>query len=224
MTPPKKLVVLVDDHPIVALGLKTVLNETTDFSFVTSATDAAQALVEAERLKPDLLVLDLVLPGRGGLELIPELQRVSPQTKIVVFSSLPELTYAPRALRAGARGFVGKESGLLLLVEALRRTSEGGTYATESVKQAILDNYGRAGNSQGKNGFNHLSNQELNVFRLIGAGLRLSEIAEKLGISPKTVGTHRERIKSKLALRSGKELDQEALRFTESSQVPASIA
>jgi DNA-binding NarL/FixJ family response regulator len=224
MTPPKKTVVLVDDHPIVALGLKTVLNETSDFSFVLSATHSEQALHEMERLKPDLLVLDLVLPGRGGLELIPELQRLSPLSKIVVYSSLPELTYAPRALRAGARGFVGKESGLMCLVDALRRTSEGGTYATESVKQAILDNYGRGGSAQGKSGFSQLSNQEINVFRLIGAGLRLSEIAEKLGISPKTVGTHRERIKTKLSLRSGKELDQEALRFVESSQAPTNIS
>lgn len=218
MTPPPQKVILVDDHAIVALGIQTLLRDSEEFVLAGVATHDDAALRELSDQQPDLAILDLLLPGRGGLEIVAEARKVSPHTKILIYSSLPELTYAPRALRAGVQGYVCKEAGLGVLLDGLRFVSEGGIYATHAVKQLILENYGRIKSSKYE-GVGQLSNQELNVFRLIGAGLRLSEIAEKLGISPKTVGTHRERIKSKLSLRSGKELDKEAHKLSQVTSI-----
>jgi len=183
---------LVEDHPIVSLGVQTLLNEADDFEWLEAADTPRRALEEAERLQSDLIVLNLMLGGRDGLELIGALIEKAPGAWVVVCSSLDEKIYARRALSAGAAG---------------------NPYVSEDVQKAILrDSIGRKSPTESP-GIDALSNQELCVFRLIGSGLGSAAVAEKLGISPKTVGTHRERIKSKLGFRSARELERRAEEF-----------
>jgi DNA-binding NarL/FixJ family response regulator len=205
---PAKLL-LVDDHPIIAYGLRALLEHSSDFVLEHISTCNQEAITVATDERPDIIILDLQLPGRNGIEAIPELRKCCPNCKIVVFSSLQESLYAVRALKAGAQAYVHKEAGMAQLLEALCTVRDGKIFVSETVQQDIL--HFHSGGKVAVDDLSVLSNQELNVLRLIGNGLRLSDIAAELGISPKTVGTHRERIKNKLTLHSGKELDQFAM-------------
>ena len=200
-----KDLLLIDDHPIVSVGLKALLEDSQDFALTHMAQSSREAIAMASQKPFDIIILDLVLPGRSGLEVIPELRDCCPDCRIVVYSSLPENLYAARSIKAGAHAYVHKEAGLSQLQEALYTVSAGKIHVSEEVKEDMLLHY--SDKKSGENDLSVLSNQELNVLRLIGSGLRLSEIAAELGISPKTVGTHRERIKNKLNLHSGRELD-----------------
>jgi len=213
-------VLLVDDHPVVFYALRALLEESPDFTLNQAASCNHEALSLAESKHPDIVILDLVLPGRSGLEIIPEIHQTCPKCRVVIYSSLPEELYAARSIQAGARAYIHKEEGLSKLLDALRAVREGRIFVSENVQQDLLRRH--AGDRDSTNDLSVLSNQELNVFRLIGTGLRLSEIAAELGISPKTVGTHRERIKNKLTLHSGKELDQMAM--TRFAALPQSIS
>jgi DNA-binding NarL/FixJ family response regulator len=204
-----KKLLLVDDHPIVALGLQSLLEDSSDFTLDHVATCNQEAIELASHHAPDIFILDLVLPGRSGIEIIPMLREICPTCRIVIYSSLDEELYAARTIKAGAQSYVHKEAGLPQLLKALYAVSEGKIFVSENVQQDML--HGFTGVKSSTNDLSVLSNQELNVFRLIGNGLRSSDIAEQLGISPKTVGTHRERIKNKLTLHTGKELDQLAM-------------
>jgi len=207
-TNPTKLL-LVDDHPIISYGLKALLEDSSDFVLELVSTCNQEAISLAVEERPDIIILDLQLPGRNGIEAIPELRKCCSNCRIVVYTSLQESLYAVRAIKAGAHAYVHKEAGMRQLLEALRAVRDGKIFVSETVQQDILRFH-----SDGKDSADDLSvlsNQELNVLRLIGNGLRSSDIAAELGVSPKTVGTHRERIKNKLSLHSGKELDQFAM-------------
>ncbi len=198
----------VDDHPIVNFGVKALLEETESIRLIASAATAADAITLARQHQPDLIVLDLVLGGRSGLELIPELLSVAENAGIIVYSALDERLYAQRAFAAGARGYVMKEAGLLALLEAIRTVAQGVPYASDAIKRALLEKSIKGKATSSPRGIEALSNQELYIFRLIGSGLSSSAIAEQLGISPKTVSSHRERIKNKLGLQTSRELER----------------
>jgi DNA-binding NarL/FixJ family response regulator len=200
---------LVDDHPIVLYGLKALLEGTSDFVLDHSCASNQQAISLASSECPDIIILDLQLPGRNGIEAIPELRQCCPKCKIVVYSSLKDNLYAVRSIKAGAHAYVHKEAGMTHLLDALRAVRNGKIFVSENIQQDMLRLHAYDRNPT--EDLSILSNQELNVFQLIGNGLRLSDIAAKLGISPKTVGSHRERIKNKLTLNTGKELDQLAI-------------
>ena len=204
-------ILLVDDHPIIALGIATLLTDASEFELIGKAQDHTEAMDLVGRLKPDLMVLDLLMGGRDGFELITTLTGQNKGLRIVVYSSLPEQTHARRAFRAGARGYVMKETGLVVLLEAIRAVARGESYASDAIKQALLEDCinGRAACDTER-----LSNQELHIFRLIGLGLGSAEIAAKLGISPKTVSSHRERIKDKLGVQTARDLNRKAELFS----------
>ena len=208
-SPSPKTILLVDDHPIVSLGLKSLVEESEDFVVQHVVTCNQEAVDWCGKETPDLIVLDLHLPGRNGLDVIPLLRQECSKTRIVVYSSMPEELYAARCIKAGACAYVHKESGPSQLIKALYGVLDGKIVVSESVQQDMLRQH--SGHHASGDDLSVLSNQELHVFRLIGSGLRSSDIATKLGISPKTVGSHRERIKNKLTLHSGKELDQLAM-------------
>ena len=205
-------VLLVDDHPIVGLGVETLLDGCDRFELLGKAEDHHAARRLSTQWQPDLIILDLLLGGRDGLELISELLENAGAASIIIYSSLPEGTHARRAFRAGARGYVMKEAGLHALLEALETVACGEPYASAAVKQSLLEEcIGKK--SPGNSRVESLSNQELHIFRLIGSGLGSLEIAAQLSISPKTVSSHRERIKNKLGLPSGRELVRRAEDF-----------
>lgn len=167
---------------------------------------SALDLVKEE--KPDIIVLDLLLDGRNGLELIPSIHSIAPATRFVVYSSMDETRNAPRAFRSGAMGYVMKKEAPPVLLQALRTVRVGKRYASETVQQLLM-NEAILGARQ-TTGVDELSNQQLHVFRLLGEGFSVNEVAAKLGISGKTVHSHRERIKDKLNLHSGIELQKSA--------------
>lgn len=199
--PPTHRVLVADPHPVVRLGVRALLAADPQFLVVDEAGEAGETLRKAVALRPDLLVLDLNLPGRDGLDLVEELGRQAPGVRLVVLTGLAENIFGARLLEAGVRAWMSKESGLPTLREGLRAVAAGRRHVSASLQQTLLQRHRRAGLAA-------LSRRELNIFHLLGEGCALREMSARLGISPKTVGTHRERLKAKLGLRTSRELQE----------------
>jgi two-component system, NarL family, invasion response regulator UvrY len=192
-------VLLVDDHPIVRQGLARVLTaEITDLE-VEDAVDGRSALERLQARPFDLVLLDLQMPGDSGLTLLRKLRRGFPATPIVVVSMHPVDQFAPRALQAGAMGYVAKDSDPRELVEAVRSALAGGQHVPAEVQEASRLAETRPPHAA-------LSDREYQVLRMIGSGRTVSQVAEELGLSVKTVSTYRARILEKLQLRTSAEL------------------
>ena len=207
--PPKREVLLVDDHPVALAGLRLVL-ENASWSVCGEARETRTARQAAEDLQPDFIVLDLRLGGRDGLELVEDLHAACPAAQILVFSSLDETRYAPRVLRAGARGFVGKDHDLDDVRAGLEQLARGEYAFSAAVQRTLFD--AAAGGRKG-DPLDELSDRELQILRLIGEGRRTTDIADDLRLGVKTVGTYRERLKAKLRLADGRELEARAREF-----------
>lgn len=207
----KAKVLLIDDHPIVFLAVKMLLETSEDFVLCGRSLSEVPAIEQVAQELPDVIVLDLLLDGRNGLELIPSIHAAAPEARVVVYSSLDEMHNAPRAFRSGAAGYVMKKEPPAILLQALVTVRAGQRHASESVKQLLMDEAIDGPRRIGR--IEELSNQQLQVFRLLGEGLSVNEVAAKLGISTKTVHSHRERIKDKLNLQSGAELQKSAEKY-----------
>lgn len=212
MSSPCPRVLIVDDHPVVRMGLRALLEQSGAYDVCGEAGDpaAARALVAQER--PDLMIVDLMLGGRGGVELVTECLRIQPAARILVLSQHDEALYAERVLRAGARGYLMKGEQLDGVVNALAAIERGEIVLSPRVNARVL-----AGRLQGgaAERYADLSNREMQVFLLIGAGRTTGEIATELCLSAKTIGAHRENIKMKLGLSTAAELDREAVLHVE---------
>jgi len=210
-------ILLVDDHPLLRTGLALTLDDEPDFQVVGQAADAEEALDVVDRLDPDLVVVDLSLPGMGGLELVKHLQTIRPQTRTLVVSRHDESLYAERAVRAGARGYVSKLEAGEKIVEAVRAVIRGGIYLSEDVKDKML--FGAAaGRDPMASPLEVLSDRELEVFEMTGRGVETKEVAERLHLSVKTVESYRARIKTKLGLTNSTELIAHAVRWVEDNR------
>ncbi len=205
---------LVDDHPLLRKGLALTLDAEPDFEVVGQAADAEEALDAAPRLRPDVVLVDLSLPGMGGLELVKHLAAVMPEAKTLVVSRHDESLYADRAIRAGARGYVSKLEAGEKIVEAVRAVLRGGLYLSDEVKDRMLLG-AAAGRDPMASPLDQLSDRELEVFEMTGKGVETRDIAERLHLSVKTVESYRARIKAKLGLSSATELLQHAVRWVE---------
>jgi DNA-binding NarL/FixJ family response regulator len=205
---------LVDDHPLLRKGLALTLDAEPDFEVVGQAADAEEALDAAPRLKPDVVLVDLSLPGMGGLELVKHLAAVLPDAKTLVVSRHDESLYADRAIRAGARGYVSKLEAGEKIVEAVRAVLRGSLYLSDEVKDRMLLG-AAAGRDPMASPLDQLSDRELEVFEMTGKGVETRDIAERLHLSVKTVESYRARIKAKLGLSSATELLQHAVRWVE---------
>lgn len=202
-------VVLCDDHAVVRRGIRDTLLEATDIRVVAEA-DSYPALREVLRQHPpQVLLLDLDLPGRSGLETLAVLQEDDPPVKTVVVSMYPEDQYAIRCLRAGAYGYLNKGGDPAALVDAVRTVAQGRKYITPRVAELLAQHL-----QAPASGALHdsLSARELQTLRLIASGKKLSQIAEALMISPKTVSVYRARVLEKLALENNAELTVYAIR------------
>ena len=219
----KTRVLLIDDHPILRQGLANVLNQQANLTVCGEATEANEALALAERLQPDLALVDLSLRRGDGIELLKDLRVRQPRMLTLVLSMHDEALYAERALRAGARGYVMKQEKLDRLLLAISRVLSGTIYVSDQVAAhavAKLAFGGAAGGASQEAAaqtmdayVSRLTDRELQVFRLIGRGLGTRLIAETLHLSRKTIESHREHIKTKLALRDGSELIQRAIQW-----------
>jgi len=214
----RKRILIVDDHPIVRQGLDQQLNREPDLMVCTQASNASQALAAVEVAKPDLVLVDINLPGRSGLELIRDIRAVAPKLPMLVLSMHDETVFAERALRAGARGYVSKEAGGDKLLEAIRRVLSGQIYVSESVSTRLLDSLSSKHPTRTVSPVEQLTDRELEVFTLIGQAKETKEISRRLNMSAKTVEAHRGSIKRKLKLRSGPELTRHAVLWVEATQ------
>jgi DNA-binding NarL/FixJ family response regulator len=210
-----KTVFLVDDHPTLRDGLRRLVEQVVGCNVCGEAASASEALETIPVLVPDLVVTDISLPDRNGLELIKDLRTLLPTTEILVFSMHDEMLYAERCMKAGAKGYLMKGAKTPKLLEAVERVASGKVYLSERMSEHILANF--AGQRAVRMKLDALSDRELEVFELIGLCRNSSQISEQLNISPKTVDAHRGNIKAKLNLPDAPSLMREAVLWIELS-------
>ena len=215
----KSRILLVDDHPVVLDGYHLMLNAQDDLVVCGTATHSADALRAVEREQPDLVLTDLNLPGRSGLELIKDLAVLHPNLKVLVCSMHDEMLYAERALNAGAKGYLTKDSPGPVMIAAIRRVLEGGIYVSERLAARVLDVFAGVRPRGSSSPLGKLSDREFEVFRLFGEGRTAKEIAANLNLSPKTVSVHRDHIKEKMEFATSAEMIRQAVRWVESQQL-----
>lgn len=214
----KKLLIL-DDHPITRYGLTQLINAEPDLLVCGEAESAQAALAAIKSAPPDLVLADITMPGRSGLEFIKDLRAQYPKIPVLVMSMHDEGIYAERALRCGARGYIMKNQGGEKLLEAIREVLQGRVYVSRDISAALLEALGRRGVGAGAATPGGLSDREFEVFQLIGEGLSTRQIGQRLSLSMKTVETHRQAIKRKLKLRTAPELIQQAVRWAAAEQL-----
>ncbi|MFB3130927.1 MAG: response regulator [Rhodothermales bacterium] len=208
-------ILIVDDHPLMRKGLALSLDAETDLTVCGQAANAEEALSVLEELDPDLAIVDISLPGMGGLELIKHMQARRPEMRTLVVSRHDEALYAERAIRAGARGYVMKLEAGEMIVKAVRRVLGGGIYVSEEINERLLLGLAAGRPKMAESPLELLSDRELEVFELTGRGRGTREIAERLYLSVKTVESYRARIKDKLNLKTAAELMQHAVQWVE---------
>lgn len=203
--PEQRRIFLIDDHSIMREGLRRLLEAERELSVCGEASTAKQALAAIAADQPDLVLIDIALPGADGLELIKTLRARFPMLLMLVLSMHDEALYAERVLRAGAKGYVMKSNSSEQLLEAVRKVLGGEIFVSPALSSQMLQSMVK-GRTQALGSLGQLSDRELEIVQLIGQGLSTSEISERLGISSKTVESHRGNIRSKLSLKSGAEL------------------
>ncbi len=212
-------VFIVDDHPMTRYGLACLLNDQPDLQVCGEAENAQEALGAIQRAAPELVLMDITLPGKDGLDLVKELQLLHPGLPLLVLSMHDENIYAERLLRAGARGYIMKSEGGEKVLEAVREVLEGRVYFSRKVSAVILESLAHRQSDPDEARPGALSDREFEVFQLLGQGLSTREIAGRLHLSIKTVGVHRMHIKRKLRLRTGAELTRQAVRWAAAQQL-----
>ncbi len=196
-------IALADDHLIVRRGLKQLLSEEVDFQVVAEAADGSETLKLVGESDFDVLVLDMSMPGRSGIELIKLIKAEKPKLPILVLTMHQEEQYAVRAMKAGAKGYLTKESAPEQLVSAIRKVAAGGAFITPAVAERIAMDYGVP---QDEASHTQLSDREYQIFELIVAGRNVTAIADALCVSVKTISTHKARILQKMRMSSSADL------------------
>ncbi len=208
-------VIIVDDHPIFRMGMAELLNQEEDFVVCGLAEDIAGARQVIQDDRPDLAIIDITLAGDNGLDLVKELTSQKSSLLILVLSMHDEQVWAERAIRAGARGYIMKKEASDNVIIALRNIRAGKIHVSASIMDRLLDRLQMQSDGPATPTVDMLTDRELEVFRLIGAGLSTREIAEQMKLGVKTIGTYRDRIKQKLGLKSAAELIRRAVLWTE---------
>jgi DNA-binding NarL/FixJ family response regulator len=208
----KRKVFLVDDHPLVREWLGNLINRQADLEICGEAGSAPEARQKIESTNPDIAVVDISLENGSGLELIKDLRVLRPKMAVVVLSMHDESLYAERSIRAGAKGYLVKKETTKKILLVIREVLEGRLYISGRFAESILEGF-RDGKKEGVSPIEGLSDRELEVFQMIGRGMKTREIAESLHISMKTVQVYCTRIKEKLNLEDATQLLREAMRW-----------
>lgn len=208
----------MDDHPIMRQGLGQLINHEPDLKVVGEAEDAPSALDGVIATKPDLVIIDISLPGKNGLELIKDIRAVQRNVALLVHSMHDESLYVERVLRAGAQGYIMKHEGGKKVMDAIRKVLDGEIYVSHSMSAKILEIFTNRRTTT-NDPVEALSDRQFEIFQMIGQGKGTREIAEELKVSVKTVDAHRANIKEKLGLRSGNELVRYSVRWVESQNL-----
>jgi DNA-binding NarL/FixJ family response regulator len=206
-------ILIVDDHPMMREGLGTLISRERDLIVCGEAETAGEALDAVTKLKPDLVLVDVTLPGPSGIELIKDICALQQDMLILVISMHDESLYAERVLRAGARGYIMKQESGPVMMQAIRRVLAKRIYLSDKMSALILENV--VGKRTEASPIKRLSDREWEVFQLIGRGRSTVQIAEELHLSPKTVEAHRAHVKEKLDLKTMTELVSFASRWVE---------
>lgn len=199
---------LVDDHAVVRRGVRQIIGDAFPDSVFGEAASGPEAVRMVEEGDWDLAVLDIALPGRSGLDVLKEVRRLRPKLPVLILSIYPSDQYATRVLRAGAAGYLTKESVPEVLTKAVTRILEGRTYIGEDVAERLASQIREGGD---RPLYESLSDREYEVLRLLGQGLLVSEVADHLKLSVKTISTYRSRLLSKLGLETSAQLIRYAL-------------
>jgi len=195
-------VLLVDDHAVVREGYRRLLEREPDIEVVGEAGDATQACERALALSPDVVVMDIALPGSSGIEAMRRMLADRPQLRVLMFSMHDDAIFSSRALQAGALGYLSKASAPEALLQAIHAVSRGERY----VSPDVADNIARSASSSGLSGLETLTAREFEVLRLLVQGGTLKDIGERLGLSEKTVANHQSTIREKLGAKNGMQL------------------
>jgi DNA-binding NarL/FixJ family response regulator len=206
-------VLIVDDHPAIREALAIRIAREVDLEVCGEAADFADAVRLAEETHPDVAIIDLGLRSGSGIDLIKRLRSQHAQLMMIVWSMYSEELYAERALRAGARGYINKEQATGKIVEAIRRVLDGKIYLSPAMTEKLLVRHLVPGKRPNPWTIDTLSDRELDVFRLIGQGVKTAEIATRLHLSVKTIETYRDRIREKLDLTDGTQLSRCAVEW-----------
>jgi DNA-binding NarL/FixJ family response regulator len=213
MFEPKKRILLVDDHPILRKGLARLIDSKPGFVVCGEASTATDAITQIRQIKPDLVIVDIGLPGASGIELTKTIRAEFPDLPVLILSMHEEALYATRALRAGAMGYIVKQDAIDNIATALQETLDGRRYLSPGIAKQLQGN-GLEEELRSSNDFiGSLTDRELEIFELIGKGREVREISEALNVSPKTVETHRTNIKEKLKLKNSRQVARVALQW-----------
>lgn len=214
----RKEIFIVDDHPVFRKGLAQLIDEERELKVTGEAESVADAIDLLHRSQPDLMIVDITLKDRSGMDLIEFLREHHPGLPILVISMHDESLYAERVLRAGALGYITKQELTSDVVSAVRQVLMGKRYLSAKMIDALLGKMTLGAGGDGDDCMDVLSNRELEVFQLIGQGIKRSEIANMLTLSVKTIGTYHESIKKKLHLKSATELMKYAVTWVQTHQ------
>ncbi|MFH1166375.1 MAG: response regulator transcription factor [Pseudomonadota bacterium] len=218
MNAEKYKILIVDDHPVFCLGMSELINKEKDLMVCGSEESAARALKSIASLKPDLVIVDISLKESDGIELVKEISHRFAGIPVLMLSMYDESLYAERALLAGARGYIMKQEATVLVVQAIRKVLKGDLYASANVKEKAFQRLVAQHAPAKRSPIDILTDRELEVFRLIGEGLSTREIATRLHLSAKTIGTYRENIKDKLGIKHYTQLIKMAVFWSHKSQ------
>jgi len=210
----KTRIFIVDDHPIVREGLSLMMNREPDLTVCGEAEEASTALQAIVGLRPDFLVVDISLNGPDGLDLLKSIRARFPSLPVLILSMHDEMIYAERALRAGANGYIMKQEATEKVLVAVRQILDHKVYVSDRIANRMLQQYISGSAAEKNSPIADLSDRELEVFRLIGAGHSTRMIADELHLSVKTVESYQAHIKEKLSLKSGRELVQRAVQWS----------
>ncbi|MEW5864213.1 MAG: response regulator transcription factor [Pseudomonadota bacterium] len=199
---------IADDHAIVRRGMRQIVAEGGDIEIVGEAADYGELSALLRRHACDVLLLDIAMPGKNGIEILKSVRAQYPRLRVLVLSMYPEELYALRALRAGAAGYLTKSSAPEKLLEAIRQVAAGRRYITPQLAEALAE---RIAEPAERPLHEALTDREFQVLRLLAAGRRLSEVAAELALSPKTVSVYRARVLEKLRVRTNAELARYAV-------------
>ncbi len=214
-------VAIVDDHTFMREGMKQFIDSLEGFECVWTAPSAVDASVKLEEDMPDVLVVDITLPGRSGLELIKDVHALHPSLPLLVLSMHEETLYAHRAIKAGAKGYLMKSADYEIFERALRKVASGKLWLSEDIADTILEAFTSGTSPKGSDGLDALTDREFEVFQLLGEGRSTPQIAEAMRISPKTVDVHRANIRAKLKLEDGAAVTRHAIRWGEAHRLNA---
>jgi len=210
---PAKRIVIIDDHPLFRKGLEQLIASNKGFAVCGEAANAAEGLSILRKLKPDLAIVDVSLPGANGIELIKNIRAEFPKLPVLVLSMHDESLYALRSIRAGAQGYVMKQEALENVVRALREIMDGRPYLSQAMSAKLITKFASGSDNGKANPTDILSDRELEILELIGKGHEVRDIATELHLSPKTVETHRAHIKEKLNLANARQVARYAVQW-----------